>query len=282
VKSGLRRLALLLAGLALVAVPLAGAGSSAKLSPDQEWAFELKSSRASNQVASTQLKPGAITPEEASKAKFEVSDAIRRLKKVARVAPATVGATTSEIAAKVKEAQTLSAQASKSLSSKNYTAARGSVDLAMKASDAALALFGVPLASDFRVAATYRELANIQGWEQYMGLTVKAPGKTISKVVIGLAGRETANAAEARGFRRAPSLPITELAVYTLQEPSGVYSSGWGKIVDGVIVCKLDPTMAKDETFAISFQPRVPTGTKFLVKLQSTDGKRSYAIVSTK
>ncbi len=280
--TSLRRLAPILAGLALVAVPLAGAVSSAKLSPDQEWAFELKSSRASNQVASTQLKPGAITPEEVDKAKFEIADAIRRLKKVARVAPATVGATTPEIAAKVSEAQTLTAQASKSLNSKNYTATRSSVDLAMKATDVALRMFGVPLASDFRVAATYRELANIAGWEQYMGVTVKAPGKTISKVVIGLAGRETANAAEARGFRRAPSLPITELAVYTLQEPSGVYSSGWGKIIDGIIVCKLDPTMAKDETFAISFQPRVPAGTKFLIKLQSTDGKRSFAIVTTK
>ena len=40
--------------------------------------------------------------------------------------------------------------------------------------------------------------------------------------------------------------------------------------------------MAKDETFAISFQPRVPPGTKFLVKIQSTDGKRSYAVVTTK
>ena len=238
--------------------------------------------RASNQVASTQLKPGSITPEEVGKAKFEVADAIRRLKKVDRVAPATIGGSNAEIAAKVREAQTLSAQASKQLNSRSYAPARASVELAMKATDAALAMFGVPLASDFRVVGTYRELANIQGWEQYMGLTVKAPGKTISKVVIGLAGRETANAAEPRGFRRAPSLAITELAVYTLQEPSGVYSSGWGKIVDGVIVRKLDPTMAKDETFAISFQPRVPAGTKFLVKLQATDGKRSFAIVTTK
>ena len=277
-----RRLVPILAALSLIAVPLAGAVSSAKLSPDQEWAFELRSSRASNQVASTQLKPGSITPEEVGKAKFEVADAIRRLKKVDRVAPATIGGSNAEIAAKVREAQTLSAQASKQLNSRSYAPARASVELAMKATDAALAMFGVPPSE--RLPGwwgPYRELANIQGWEQYMGLTVKAPGKTISKVVIGLAGRETANAAEPRGFRRAPSLAITELAVYTLQEPSGVYSSGWGKIVDGVIVCKLDPTMAKDETFAISFQPRVPAGTKFLVKLRRADGKR-FAIVTTK
>jgi hypothetical protein len=276
-----RRLVPILAALSMAAVPLAGAMSAARLSPDQEWVFELRSSRASNQTAFTQLKPGSISPEEVSKATLEVSGAIGHLKKVARVAPATVG-TTDEIAASVREAQTQSAQASKSLNSRNYAAARKSVDLAMDATDAALAMFGVPLASDFRVVATFRELGKVQGWEDYIGLYAKAPGMTISKVVIGLAGRETANAAEARGFRRAPSLPITKLAIYTLQEPSGEYSSGWGNIVNGVIVCKLDPTMAKDETFAISFQPRVPAGTKFLVKLQSTDGKRSYAVVTTK
>ena len=91
---------LVVAGLALAAVPLAGA-QSARLSPDQEWAFELRSSRASNQTAFTQLKPGSITPEEVTKAKFEVSDAIGHLKKVARVAPATIGASDDEIAAKV-------------------------------------------------------------------------------------------------------------------------------------------------------------------------------------
>jgi hypothetical protein len=277
-----RRLVPVMAALSLVAVPLAGAMSSAQLSPDQQWVFELRSSRASNQVVLTQLKPGGVTPDELSKAKLEVSGAIGHLRKAARVAPATIGASDDEIAGSVREAQTLSAQASKSLSSRSYESARRNVDLAMDATDEALAMFGVPLASDFRVVANYRELGKIQGWEDYIGLNAKAPGMTISKVVIGLAGRETANAAEPGGLRRVPSLPITKLAIYTLQEPTGEYSSGWGKIVNGVIVCKLNPTMAKDETFAISFQPRVPAGTKFLVKLQSTDGKRSYAVVTTK
>ena len=79
-----------------------------------------------------------------------------------------------------------------------------------------------------------------------------------------------------------PSLPITKLAIYTLQQPSGAYSSGWGKLVNGIIVCDLKPTMGKDETFSISFAPRVAPGTKFLVKLWSTDGRRSYAVVTTK
>jgi hypothetical protein len=281
VKTSLRRLAFICAVLALVGVPFAGA-QSARLSPDQQWVFELKSSRASNQVAFTQLKPGKISPEEIGKAKFEVSDAIAHLKKAVQVAPKTIGASNAEIAAGVGEAQKLSAQASKQLGSRSYAAGRRTIDLAMDATDDALRKFGVPLASDFRVIGTFRDLGRVESWENYVGVTAKAPGIAISKVVIGIAGRETANASEPGGLRRAPSLPITELAIYTLQQPSGEYSSGWGKLVNGVIVCNLNPVMAKDETFAISFQPRVPPGTKILVKMWSSDRKRSYAIVTTK
>ena len=157
-------------------MPFAGAMSAARLSPDQQWVFELRSSRASNQVAFTQLKPGTISPDEVSKAKFEVSDAIAHLKKAARVAPKTIGASDAEIAASVGEAQTLSAQASKYLSSRNYVAARKTVGLAMDATDAALGKFGVPLASDFRVVGTFRDLGKVQSWENYIGVTAKAPG----------------------------------------------------------------------------------------------------------
>jgi hypothetical protein len=282
VKTSLRRLATICAALALVAVPFAGAMSTARLSPDQQWVFELKSSRASNQVAFTQLKPRKISPDEVSKAKFEVSDAIAHIKRAVQVAPKTIGASEPEIAASVGEAQALSAQASKYLSSRNYVTARKTIDLAMDATDDALGKFGVPLASDFRVIGTFRDLGRVESWESYIGLTAKAPGVAISKVVIGLAGRETANASEPGGLRGKPSLPITNLAIYTLQQPSGEYSSGWGKLVNGVIVCNLNPVMAKDETFAISFQPRVPPGTKFLVKMRSADRKRSYAVVTTK
>lgn len=277
-----RRLVLAATALALAAVPLAGAMSAAALSPDQTWVFELKSSLASNQTALNQLKPGGVTPDELSKAKLEVSGAIAHIKKAASVAPATIGASDDEIAASVQEAQTLDSQAARALSSKGYDTVRKNLGLAMGATKEALKMFGVPLASDFKVVANFRPLNKVVGWEGYIGLNAKAPGMTISKVVIGLAGRETANAAEPGGLRRAPALPVTKLAIYTLQQPSGEYHSGWGKIVNGIIVCKLNPTMAKDETFAISFQPIMPPGTKFLVKLQSTDGKRSYAVVTTK
>ena len=281
-RMSIRRLTPFLAAVALAAVPLAGATATAPLSPDQKWVAEVKSARQASQLAFRQLAARPVSSDKIAKAKSELASALSHLKKAAQAAPGAVGASDAEIVAKVREATTLSAQASKDVRAGAYDVARRNVDLAIDANDAALARFGVPLATEFKANGGYRELANIQGWEEYLGVTVKAPGTVISKVVIGLAGRETANAAEPRGRKGTPSLPITKLAIYTLQQPSGAYSSGWGKLVNGIIVCDLKPTMGKDETFSISFAPRVAPGTKFLVKLWSTDGRRSYAVVTTK
>jgi hypothetical protein len=277
----LRRLTPLLAAVAL-AMPLAGAAAEASTTADQRFVAGLKDARKSSQAAFRQLTPWNISIDKVNKAKSELAKALDHLKKASQAAPAAVGASDAAIAESVRAATGFVAQASKDVRKGGYERARKDVDLAIDATDDALAKFGVPLASEFKVIGGYRELANIEGWEEYLGLTAKAPGTSISKVVIGLAGRETANAAEPGGRRAAPPLPIEKIAIYTLQEPSGVYSSGWGKIVNGIIVCDLKPTMDKDETFAISFGPRVAPGTKFLVKLWSTDGRRSYAVVTTK
>ena len=277
----LRRLMPLLAAVAL-AMPLAGAAAEASTTADQRFVAGLKDARKSSQAAFRQLTPWNISIDKVNKAKSELAKALDHLKKASQAAPAAVGASDAAIAESVRAATGFVAQASKDVRKGGYERARKDVDLAIDATDDALAKFGVPLASEFKVIGGYRELANIEGWEEYLGLTAKAPGTSISKVIIGVAGRETANAAEPGGRRAAPTLPIQKIAIYTLQEPSGVYSSGWGKIVNGIIVCDLKPTMDKDETFAISFGPRVASGTKFLVKLWSTDGRRSYAVVTTK
>jgi hypothetical protein len=286
----MKKLTPLVAVAALAAVPLSGATATAPLSPDQRFVGELKSARQASQVAVRQLAPRGISVGRANKtrseiistAREEITAVLSHLKNAAQAAPAAIGASDAAIVKSVSSATTSSAQASNAMRKANYGGARKNLDLAIDSIGDALAKFGVPLASEFKVVGSYRELANIEGWQDYLGLTAKAPGVAISKVVIGVAGRETANAAEPRGRRGAPSLQITKLAIYTLQEPSGEYSSGWGKLVNGIIVCDLKPTMDKDETFAISFQPRVAKGTKFLVKLWSTDGRRSYAIVTTK
>jgi len=282
VKTSWRRFAPILVGLALVAVPIAGATASATpATPDQRFAIGLKDAKKAALRAFNQLTPWNLSTVKVGRAKTELRLAREHLRKATEAAPGAVGASEEEIATSVLAATKLLAQASTELRKGNYVRARESIDSAVGASQTALTIFGVPLAKEFQASVTYRELGNIEGWQEYLGLSAKV-GAPIAKVVVGFAGRETANAAEPGGRRGTPLVPITKLAIYTLQEPSGAYSSGWGKIVNGIIVCELNPTMKADETFAISFAPRVPKGTKFLVKFWSTDGKRSYAILTTK
>jgi len=278
---GMRRLTPLLAAVALAAVPLAGAAAEASATPDQRFVSELKSARQAERLAFRQLTPWNISIDKVNRAKAELRSALEHLKSATQAATGAVGASDAEIAENVRTATNFIALASKDLRKGDYEAARDSVDVALDANAVALARFGVPLAKEFQATTTYRELGNIEGWQEYLGLTAKV-GAPIAKVVIGIAGRETANAEEPGGRRASPSLPITKLAIYTLQEPSGAYSSGWGKIVNGVIVCALNPTMKANETFAVNFGPRVSKGTKFLVKFWSTDGRRSYAVLTTK
>ncbi len=287
-RMSVRRLTPLLAAAALAAVPLAGAGAQAPSTPDQRFVAELKSARQAGQAAFRQLSPRSININKGrssidvmKKAKAEITSALGHLKSAAQAAPEAVGGSDPEIAASVSTATKLSAQAASQMRRADYNGARESIDLVLKASQAALTAFGVPLAKEFQATATYRELGNIQGWEEYLGLGAKV-NAPIAKIVIGILGRPTANMGEAGGKKAAPSLPITKLAIYTLQEPSGAYSSGWGKIVNGIIVCDLSPTMKANESFAVSFGPRVEKGTKFLLKFWSTDGRRSYAVLTTK
>ena len=280
--TGWRRLVPILAGLALAAVPVAGAAeSAATLTPDQVFVIELRDGKNSALRAFKLLTPWNLSTPRVTRARTELGLAFGHVRKAALAIPNTVGGSQEEIAASVLGARKALATASTELRKGNYLRARENLDSAVGASQTALTLFGVPLAQEFKASATYRELANIEGWQEYLGLSAKVSAP-IAKVAIGYAGRETANAAEPGGRRGTPLVPITKLAIYTLQEPSGAYSSGWGKLVNGIIVCDLNPTMKANETFAISFAPRVPKGTKFLVKFWSTDGKRSYAILTTK
>ena len=261
---------------------MAGATESAvQATPDQVFATGLKDGRKAAQRAFNLLTPWSISTVKVTRARTEVGLAQGHLRKAQKALPTTVGGSQEDIAASVLAASKALGVAATELRKGNYARARESLDSAVGAAQTATTIFGVPLAQEFKASATYRELANIEGWQEYLGLSAKVSAP-IAKVAIGFAGRETANAAEPGGRRGTPLVPITKLAIYTLQEPSGAYSSGWGRIVNGIIVCDLDPTMKSNETFAISFAPRVPKGTKFLVKFWSTDGKRSYAILTTK
>jgi hypothetical protein len=217
-----------------------------------------------------------------TKAKAYLVQAQKHLRAAAGLAPLTVGATESEgVVTGLKTAAVETGQASASVKKGDYDGARVSIDEAIAATTAAQKSFGVPLAKEFSAFAVYRDFSNILGFEEFLGLTARVDAP-IAKIVFGIAGRETANMGEPGGKRGPVSLPITKLALYTLQEPSGAFSSDWCKLVKGIAVCDLDPTMDADEAFSVAFGPRVAKGTKILVKFWSTDGRRSHAIMTTR
>lgn len=272
------------AGVAtLVAVTVAGAVPSVALTPDQRFVAELAGARASAKSAVRRLKPGALTLDNVQRATADLIAAQKHMRAASTLLPDTVGAMENEdILTGLRLATSQTGQAAVDVKRASYDAARVKIAVANDATSSALAAFGVPLAREFQAFAVYRDLSNIYGFEEYLGLTAKVSAP-IAKIVIGIAGRETANVSEPGGTKRGlPSLQIAKLALYTIQEPSGAFSSGWCKIVNGILVCDLDPTMAANETFAVAFGPLVPAGTKFLVKFWSTDGKRSYAIMTTR
>lgn len=261
---------------------MAGATATVtQATPDQVFAIGLKDGRKAAKRAFNLLTPWSMSTTKVTRARTELGLAQGHLRKATQAAPNTIGGSQEDISSSVLATTKALAAAANELRKGNYIRARASLDSAIGTAQTAISLFGVPLAQEFKATATYRELANIEGWQEYLGLSAKV-NAPIAKVAIGFAGRETANAGEPGGRRGTPLVPITKLAIYTLQEPSGAYSSGWGRLVNGIIVCDLNPTMKSNETFAISFAPRVPKGTKFLVKFWATDGKRSYAILTTK
>lgn len=270
------------AAMALSVAVVAGAAPTAAATPDQLFVAELTSARAASKLAVRQLKSTQPSPDGISKAKVSLALALKHLRAASGLLPQTVGGTQSEsVVTGLKTATAETSAAGASVRKRDYESARLLINEAIAASSATQASFGVPLAKDFSAKSVYRDFSNILGFEEFQGLTARV-GAPIAKVVFGLAGRETANMGESRGVRGTPAIPITKLALYTLQEPSGSFTSNWCKLRNGIAVCDLDPKMEADWVFSVAFGPRVARGTQFLVKFWSLDGKKSHAIMTTR
>lgn len=271
-----------LGALALAVAVAAGAAPSAGRTPDQRFVAELAGASTVAKSAFRQLKGTPPTIDGVTRAQAELTQAQKHLRAATALAPQTVGGMQSEsVLAGLKTATAATNQASTSVKRSDYDGARTSIEEAIVATTAAKSSFGVPLAKDFTAFAVYRDFSKILGFEEFQGLTARV-GAPIAKIVFGLASRETANMSEPGGKRAKPPLPITKLALYTIQEPSGSFTSNWCKLLNGIAVCELDPTMEAEEAFSVAFGPRVAKGTKFLVKFWSTDGRRSHAIMTTR
>ena len=145
----------------------------------------------------------------------------------------------------------------------------------------ALADFGMPLEKDFASFAVGRVYPYLPEFSNYSGLSATV-GEDVTEVVIGAADRTTANVGEL-GFRPgASSLPITGISLAVFSDSIGRFSSGWCELESGLITCRMRPAMPAELVFSIAFGPRLPKGTKLLVKFRSASGDRSYAVFATR
>ena len=191
----MRKLALTVAALAVVAVPVAGATTTAAATPDQRFVFELKGARQAAQVAFRQLTPWNISIDKVAKAKSELTRALDHLKSATQAATGAVGASEAEIAGNVRTATNFIALASKDVRKGNYDAARDSVDVALDANSVALAKFGVPLAKEFQGDGDLPRARQHRG----LGGVPRAHGqgdRADREGSIGILGRPAANIGE--------------------------------------------------------------------------------------
>jgi hypothetical protein len=263
-------------------ISLPSAAIPASPTPDQRFVASLKAATAAHGAALSRLKASRPTAALTAKARSDLKTAIGQLKSAAKTAPTAVGVIeTPEVRNGLIAATDATISADGALGKRLYDYARGKVTEARSAATEALAVFGVPLKKDFGAFALFRDVSMIQGLEDFVSLnaTVRAP---IRKIVIGFADRATANWDEGKPVRVESSLAIRKLTVYSIQDPTGGFESGWCKIDTGIIRCNLDPVMKAEERFAVAFGPRMPPGTRMLLKFWATNGKRSYAVVKTR
>jgi hypothetical protein len=163
-----------------------------------------------------------------------------------------------------------------------YVAARAKLVRAADLADNALGGFGVPLVKEFAAFAVNRDFGYLPEFVDYSGLSARV-GSEITEVVVGAANRSTANVGERGGVaNEAVGLPITRMSVAVISDPIGRFSSGWCELDLGVITCRIQPAMPRDHVFTIAFGPKLPKGTKLLVKFRTGTGERSYSVLSTK
>jgi len=81
---------------------------------------------------------------------------------------------------------------------------------------------------------------------------------------------------------RVAGRPFRRMRGYFSSDRIGRFTSGWCKLDAGLINCRIRPAMPEANVFTIAFGPKLPKGTKVLVKFRATDGKRSYAVFSTR
>jgi hypothetical protein len=274
---------------ALLVVPLAegggavvhaGAVQSAQ-TPDQQLVVALTTVRNTARAAAASLaKP---SKPRVAKARSDIRRSIAGAIVAGKAALAAVGALdTRSVQAALERAGSLVRDARADVQGERFAAARSKLTRAADLADAALGDFGVPLAKEFPAFAVNRDFGYLPEFVNYSGLSARV-GSEITEVVVGAANRSTANVGE-RGavLDDTVGLPITRMSVAVISDPIGRFSSGWCQLDLGVITCRIRPAMPTDHVFTIAFGPKLPKGTKLLVKFRTATGERSYSVFTTR
>lgn len=266
----------LVTGLALV--PLSPAAP--RTTPDQQLVAGLVTASAASRAALKDLvQPSA---KRVASASGNLGRALGALAAASKAAPQAVGALdTPSVRTALGQARSLGRRAAKDVAKGRYGAARLKIEAALALKAKALQDFGVPLRKEFASFAVTRDLRNVPGFTTYSGLSATV-GARISEIVIGAADRTTANAGEQASDAASASapLPITRLSPYFLSDPIGRFVTGWCTLSDGLVTCSFSQVMLADRIFTIAFAPKLPSGTKLLVKFRSDSGDRSYALLT--
>ena len=274
---------------ALLVVPLAE-GSTAVVraekaqsakTPDQQLVVALTTMRNAARAAATSLATPSKTG--VARGKAGISRTTPGAATAGRAARGAVGALAIvTVRTALEQTGSLVRQARSDLASERYAAARSKLTRAADLAENALGDFGVPLAKEFPAHAVNRNFGYLPEFANYSGLSAKV-GSEITEVVVGAANRSTANAGERGAVAdETVGLPITRMSLAVISDPIGRFSSGWCQLDLGVITCRIRPAMPTDHVFTIAFGPKLPKGTKLLVKFRTATGERSYSVFTTR
>jgi hypothetical protein len=253
----------------VAAVSLPASAAAPSFTPDQQLVAGLEQTRSAARAT--------------LKGKRELRGLTEGMHRARRAAAHAVGATESRtMQVAVRDGVTIAAQARKASSSGGNASARKKLRRLIALTSAALSDFGVPLEKDFPAFAVSRDFAHLPEFANDSGLSATV-GEDVSEIVIGAADRQTANAGEPGGASTGPAtLPITRMSAAVISDPIGNFASGWCELESGLITCRIRPEMPRDRIFTIAFGPKLPKGTKLLVKFRSATGDRSYAVFTTR
>ena len=273
---------------AFLVVPLAAgagasvyAGAKATQTPDQQLVSGLTTMRGAMRSAAAQL----VQPSSArvARARADIARGLNGGGIAVRAAKGAVGALeTPAVRVALEQARRQVRSARADVAGKRYGAARAKLTRASGLATEALLDFGVPLAKEFQAFAVNRNFDYLPEFVNFSGLSARV-GSEITEVVIGGANRSTANVGEQGAVADATvGLPITRMSTAVISDPIGRFSSGWCELDAGVITCRIQPAMPTNHVFTIAFGPKLPAGTKLLVKFRSAAGGRSYSVFTTR